>query len=323
MKKNFKKSKFVILPALATLVLTGVASVTGTVAWFTATRNVSVSGMSFTAKSESNLLIAGDTLEGAAKRNENEFSGSLSQTIAAASLKPASTVDGKNFFKTTTAKANGAIQDDAKYESASNDSTKNEYYYLDYVFQLKAISLEASQSIYMNEISINYTADAGTADTVINGLKDAAKAFRIAFFIENEKTSAKKGEEFTADTTTVDNGLKFIYQPTATENQDPGKAVKQASTGDKVSSENDLGAVQYLTNKTAYVSNVATGTSSYYKGVARVWLEGEDKNCTSDLFQNAEKNWSVDLGFKLGSSDEMASEAKTNIAINVEKATAE
>lgn len=43
MKKNFKKPKFVILPALATLVLTGVASVTGTVAWFTANRNTSAS----------------------------------------------------------------------------------------------------------------------------------------------------------------------------------------------------------------------------------------------------------------------------------------
>ena len=40
MKKNFKKSKFVIVPALASLLLTGVASVTGTVAWFTASRKV-------------------------------------------------------------------------------------------------------------------------------------------------------------------------------------------------------------------------------------------------------------------------------------------
>ena len=50
MKKNFKKSKFVILPALATLVLTGVASVTGTVAWFTANRAVTVTGNKFETK---------------------------------------------------------------------------------------------------------------------------------------------------------------------------------------------------------------------------------------------------------------------------------
>ena len=50
MKKNFKKSKFVILPALATLILTGVASVTGTVAWFTANRAVTASAGNFEAR---------------------------------------------------------------------------------------------------------------------------------------------------------------------------------------------------------------------------------------------------------------------------------
>ena len=50
MKKNFKKSKFVILPALATLVLTGVASVTGTVAWFTANRAVTATAGNFEAR---------------------------------------------------------------------------------------------------------------------------------------------------------------------------------------------------------------------------------------------------------------------------------
>lgn len=58
MKKNFKKSKFVILPALATLVLTGVASVTGTVAWFTANRVATVSGGKFqTGTNDGNLIV--------------------------------------------------------------------------------------------------------------------------------------------------------------------------------------------------------------------------------------------------------------------------
>ena len=57
MKKNFKKSKFVILPALATLVLTGVASVTGTVAWFTANRTATISGSNFQAKAEGGSLM--------------------------------------------------------------------------------------------------------------------------------------------------------------------------------------------------------------------------------------------------------------------------
>ena len=59
MKKNFKKSKFVILPALATLVLTSVATVTGTAAWFSANRAVTVSGSKFETKVlDGNLKVA-------------------------------------------------------------------------------------------------------------------------------------------------------------------------------------------------------------------------------------------------------------------------
>ena len=59
MKKNLKKSKFVILPALATLVLTSVATVTGTAAWFTVNRTVTVSGNKFETKIlDGNLKVA-------------------------------------------------------------------------------------------------------------------------------------------------------------------------------------------------------------------------------------------------------------------------
>lgn len=56
MKKNFKKSKFVILPAFATLVLTGVVSGTGTVAWFAANRTATITGTNFQAKAEGGSL---------------------------------------------------------------------------------------------------------------------------------------------------------------------------------------------------------------------------------------------------------------------------
>ena len=72
MKKNFKKSKFVILPALATLVLTGVASVTGTVAWFTANRTVKASASQFKAEAEGGALsITTSPLTGTTVDKEN------------------------------------------------------------------------------------------------------------------------------------------------------------------------------------------------------------------------------------------------------------
>ena len=57
MKNKFKKSK-IIVPALALITATTVASVTGTVAWFTATRAVTVTASEFVAtKLESKLNV--------------------------------------------------------------------------------------------------------------------------------------------------------------------------------------------------------------------------------------------------------------------------
>ncbi len=57
MKNKFKKSK-IIVPALALITATTVASVTGTVAWFTATRSVTITGNKFVAtKLESKLNV--------------------------------------------------------------------------------------------------------------------------------------------------------------------------------------------------------------------------------------------------------------------------
>lgn len=77
MKKNFKKSKFVILPALATLVLTGVASVTGTVAWFTANRAVSATASSFQANNlNGNFTIKATGVTGLTSTSETDGTSS-------------------------------------------------------------------------------------------------------------------------------------------------------------------------------------------------------------------------------------------------------
>ena len=320
MKKNFKKSKFVILPALATLVLTGVASVTGTVAWFTANRAVTVNGMKLKAKAGSNLLIAGDTLDNSVKKADSDFSSSLTQTVNVEELAPASTVDGKNFFYTENAKADGSIETGGKYLKAENSSeTNGKKYYVDYVFQLKAINTETgAQELYIDKIEISYANAADETDK--KNLESAAKAFRCAFFIESARTTT--GSEFTADTTTVskeNGGLKFIYTPNGALNQSSGKAVSKATSDAEADSV--LAEVQYLSSKSAYAS-VATGTH-YYKGVARLWLEVEDKSCTNDLFKTASNEWSFDLGFRLGhlNTTTEGELAQTNIAVNVTIAT--
>ena len=69
MKNKFKKSK-IIVPALALITATTVASVTGTVAWFTATRAVTVSATTFETRTENSSLsvvTTADTKSGTKK----------------------------------------------------------------------------------------------------------------------------------------------------------------------------------------------------------------------------------------------------------------
>ncbi len=73
MKNKFKKSK-IIVPALALITATTVASVTGTVAWFTASRTATITGTTFhTTTLNSNLKVKVETLKaGVATPSTNE-----------------------------------------------------------------------------------------------------------------------------------------------------------------------------------------------------------------------------------------------------------
>ena len=76
MKNTSKKSKFVILPALATLVLTSVATVTGTAAWFTAARTTTVTTDAFASvKTDSslNFTINGNADCGTSATEKNQI----------------------------------------------------------------------------------------------------------------------------------------------------------------------------------------------------------------------------------------------------------
>lgn len=99
-----KKTKIVV-PALAVLLLSTAASVSGTVAWFSMNTAINVTGMTVTTKVSSNLQIA-ETNADANFSNENL------QQARNGILEPASTVNGKAFFYTTDAKSNGDARQD-------------------------------------------------------------------------------------------------------------------------------------------------------------------------------------------------------------------
>ena len=97
-----KKTKIVI-PALAVLLLSTAASVSGTVAWFSMNTAINVTGMTVTTKVSSSLQIAENNLEA-------EFSNANLNQVRAGLLEPASTVDGDSYFYTTDARSNGAAR---------------------------------------------------------------------------------------------------------------------------------------------------------------------------------------------------------------------
>ena len=81
MKNKFKKSK-IIVPALALITATTVASVTGTVAWFTASRAVTISASQFhTTTLDSNLKVKVEAYHEAGTTGTNSTTPSDSGTV--------------------------------------------------------------------------------------------------------------------------------------------------------------------------------------------------------------------------------------------------
>lgn len=293
MKKNFKKSKFVILPALATLVLTGVASVTGTVAWFTANRAVTVKGMQLKAQASSNLLVTASETNATTKANDSDFKSSLTWTNTTVSeLIPSSTVDAKSYFK-----ANADIVGDGSVNSSAAAKyiivETSDVAYVDFTIQLKAINVKTDDcNIYVKSLDLHY----GNDNTGWSG-SDGKNAFRVAFFTEKYTTAFTSG---VATTSTA-----IIYKPSAGENFTKGQAVGTIE---------GLTTVSYVEKATSLTS-VTKSSTEYFKTIVRVWLEGEDKHCTNDLFKDSTENWSLDLGLELGDKkDETGS--VTSIAVS-------
>lgn len=203
MKKNFKKSKFVILPALATLVLTGVASVTGTVTWFTANRAVSATSSSFQA----NNLTGGFTIKatGTSGLTSSDAGNATTSNVfvdSNALLADASYNISSDKLFTKILEDDGTIKSykeigayNALNSSAPNlagktkvgENEKNVFYALtwSYTFTFNGTDQSKNTDLFIDTKSAQFTY---TADP--NKTADAAIAFRIGF-IGNANSNAK------------------------------------------------------------------------------------------------------------------------------------
>ncbi len=229
MKNKFKKSK-IIVPALALITATTVASVTGTVAWFTANRAVTVSASTFVAtKVESNLVVTTEGRIGTKATADNGITtttdtnvtnklthGSYdAQTNAAGSLYVAqisddgtSITDFTDLGTEDTAKSATATTSANKW-LARNDSTANTktWYGVSWTmkFSLQSASTNTADYLFLDPSASTYTnSGSGTTTT--------APGFRIAF-MTNSTFKVMGGDSIT---THVDaNMAKGTYQQTS------------------------------------------------------------------------------------------------------------
>lgn len=250
-----------LIPAFAMLLVSAIMLTTASYAWFSINNSVDVEGMSVKTTAADSVLIAESSLTDTTKAADTAFGTDLTQTVTG-TLSPVSTIDGKNFFFTagTNVDASGNAKADLysayeieAFKTAYSNDAADAAGYVDYVFQIKATNAsgETAKDLVVTEI-------------MLNGAAAGLPAFRVAVFAE------EFGSAFDDDAGT----LVTILKPTAGAYFDDTKAVNSTNSIDDVT---NFGLA-------AKLGSVAAHSTTYYKVVVRLWLEGEDQTCTNDTF---------------------------------------
>jgi hypothetical protein len=303
MKTNAKRKNSAakkLIPAAGMLALSASMLATSTYAWFTLNKEVTVTGMQVNTTVGSNLMIAKTTTDATTALTDGDFKTS-DVDIMSALLEPVSTINGKNFYYTSTGNVNGlgdAMADTyidyntiglgAASESNNYNNAFSQNYgilktstpdtatgYIDYAFQLKANNTTNSDQ-YINVTGFDLT---------YGGTETTEHAYRAAMFVEDIGTSLKatKGG---ADVLTT------ILAPTPSGNDTA--AGYYFASGKAVKDEDELDSVSNLSTA-ANIATVSAGTTHYYKVVVRLWLEGEDQTCNNSVFNTLKEKWALSL----------------------------
>ena len=297
-----KKTK-IIIPSLGLLLLSTAASVSGTVAWFSANSSVKVSGMQVTTKVSGNLLIAEDNASDDYYSTANLTQGRVGV------LEPVSSINGSSFFYTVdkikgtgestnvadpanhsafyayneaTAQAHTAAGKTA-YDAAFNTAygvtaavtTSNVLYgYIDYAFYVKATSSADGQKVVISKLNLLYNGAALDTETATTPEQDLA--WRVALFsqpVAKETNSATDGT------------LVSVYKHTSAAYFN-NEAVSAADT---------------TLNAAAEIGTIANkGDTQRYKVVVRLWLEGNDTTCNNDTYAELTEAYTLGLKCELG-----------------------
>jgi len=308
-----KKLRKQLAAAIAMTLVATVALGSSTYAWFTMNKEVSVTGMEVHTMVGDNLLISPDVLTSVEVNDEDTFKTAMDVSLVDAFLEPVSTINGDDFFYTSTYNVGGdgnaldktayidydtdGLAEATGYANAFNKNygiataTGTAEAYKDYVFQLKANNTDTSATKYINLTNITLTQGA-VSETA------SLQAFRTAVFVEDldDGTTDPAG--------TIGTLLTILSEEGAAAGED------YFDDGKAVNSVNSLDVVEEL-NTAAVIGTVGAGETKYFKVVVRIWLEGEDENCNNSVFNTLRDKWALNLTIKLEDADTNATEQLT------------
>jgi hypothetical protein len=334
------------------LAVSAVSLSSATYAWFTMNKEVSVTGMMMRTQVGSNLLIS-ETNEDAASYKNN-----LNQ-VRACTLEPSSTINGINYFWTSTSNvdaAGNAIAEDytaynegtsqthteagkTAYDNAFNTNyaftsptatyTGVAYGYVDYTFYLKAVNTEQTpQNLNLTKLNLLYNGAAPTAGSGDYAVVD--KAWRTALIVQDITENFDYGDDFTddIDAPTAANTVSMFTIAGATNHSGDGTtadyAVGKVGNADPAVMDLSYGSSRTAYNLAGTLDNIAAGAEKHYKVTVRVWLEGEDTTCTNQTYATLKNNYTLDLKFEYGGTavTNISNEAVQNATATIASGTA-
>lgn len=310
-KKSNNKSK--VVSALAMLLVSAVALSSASYAWFTMSKEVSVTGIKLSATAPDNVLIttngydvtkidsykssieidnanAKDEIlkKGVGKALNNIDAGSTA-VLTTDKLYPMSSTDGVNKFATADAEVEGYSSDNTTFAAATNGEN---VYYVDVPLYILTTGTE--------DVNLKLDETKSTIKDANN--KEIYKAVRLAVLNKDATEKALGTFAASADYWTYTAG-KYVADGTV------AGAIKTLAGDKKATQESDaditnipvLGATSDKNTNTIKLSKADTagatvdGRFSPKKVIVRIWIEGENKNCVN---KNADQSFEVSLTFK-------------------------
>lgn len=255
------KKRLLVSSALM-LVLTSVAATSSTFAWFSVNRKGTVTSPDMTATAKDGGLDIASTPNGVT--NLYDVSSKDGKTFYKPVLGPASTADAPSFVSCPVV-----------YDGTQTLNSNSNY------FMELNISFTSSSTlgVYLSKdttISIKKDSDVTKGNAALNSL-------RIAFLSANASYQVTTGDPLLVYAPVAETGIKYVSST----------AVTSGTLTETTYDANELGNSGYVQNGKIDAVDIATNdvTNKYYMGqventkplyiVARMWLEGTDKDCTN------------------------------------------